>query len=147
MIVWLFAGCGDAGPDKDPDVIIPVGDGDADVTEADSGKQTADISLCGVVVTFTLRYGEGVQIAFDNQNDTTVIVRVGNDTTGALVVQDCLWAGKQSQQEAAFAAGDTLVVEVRQGQGQFWHWLCAEFTDEVLNNFPVCDTLVVQIGS
>lgn len=144
LAVLIITACGGGG--NTPPVIIQTEDGDtADVSEANSGKQTARLSLCGVEVTFTLRYGEGAQVAFDNSNDTSVIVQVDNETSGALVAHKCLWAGNQSAQDAVFTKGDTLTIEVRQGQGQYWHWLCSEFTDEVLNNFPVCDTVMVKI--
>ena len=143
-VATLFVACG-SDSKKDPYVIKAGDQNTTDATTTDPGTQAAEVSLCSTVVTFVLQYGKGKKVAIDNQTDTTVIVKITNESTGGLVLQKCLWAGTQSEQDAAFATGDTLTIEVRQAKGQFWHWLCAEFTDEVLGNFPVCDTASVKI--
>lgn len=108
-------------------------------------RQTATVDICSTKITFVLTNGTGSQIQIDNRNDTTVIVHILNSSMGGVVAKKCLWAGNQESQEAAFSKGDKLLTQVYIGEGQLWHWTCAEFIDDLIHNFPLCSEVNIVI--
>jgi len=145
VFLVVFVGCATEGPSGKTIVINTNPGGSADASVSPPDKASAEVYFCSVRMTFFMENGQGKSITFVNENDATVIVDIVNTTTGGVVAKHCLWGHDQASQEVAFAKGDTLSVSVRIGEGQIWHWTCAEFIDDILHNFPPCDSYLVAI--
>jgi hypothetical protein len=140
----MFVGCGVQEEDL-PTILTTTTDSDADVDTETPAEEHADVSLCNVNIRFVFKHGEGTEVQFENGNDATAIVTVENDTTGGLVVQNCLWADGEDNEPASFQKGENLLVTVQLGEGQFLQWTCVDALDDLLGIFPVCDDMLVVI--
>jgi len=144
MVVFVV-GCGPQEPDSKTIVIKTDPGGSADVGVSTPNKISVEAIFCGMRLTFFLENGEGKSITLKNENDTTAIIHITNQNTGAVVAEKCLLAQKQDSKSVFFYKGDKLLISVRLGKGQIWHLTCLEFIDDILNNFPLCDEYVVEI--
>lgn len=144
VCLFMFAGCG-VQDEEVPTILETSADSDADVDTETPAEEHADVSMCSVDIRFVFKHGEGTEVQFKNGNDATAIVTVENDTTGGLVVQNCLWADGEDNEPASFGKGENMLVTVQLGEGQFLQWTCIDALDDLLGTFPVCDEMLVVI--
>ncbi len=97
-----------------------------------------EYQLCGVTIRFALENGRGVEIQFANPNAATMIAKVFNEKTGALIGQNCVWPRSTDVSAASFAPGDRFRIVVLQGQGQIISRLCTEVLNSLLHQFAQC---------
>lgn len=146
IFVCLFAVAGCGVEKEDPPVVLETAaDSDADVDTETPAEEHADVSLCNVDIRFVIKHGEGAEVQFKNGNDTTAIVTIEDDTTGGLVVQNCLWPDGEDNETASFQLGENLLVTIQLGEGQVLQYSCLDTLDDLLGTFPVCDDMLVVI--
>lgn len=139
----------DAGKESKPPTPVVVDtqsgdDLDASVSEPPE-REYAEMGVCSVMVRFVFEHGEGVEVQFENGNDTTAIVYVDNVTTGGVVVENCLWPDGKDGETAAFNVGDNLLVSVYLGQGDVLQYSCWDALSDALGTFTLCAESAVMI--
>lgn len=152
--VWMLLGlvlvvsCGieseKEGPT--PEQIETTTDDEADADTSDPESEYAEMSLCSVTIRFVFEHGEGVEVQFENGNDATAIVEIDNDTTGGVVVENCLWPDGEDNEPASFEKGQQLYVAVSLGEGDLLQYSCSELLGDLFDVFTLCDETVVVIN-
>lgn len=151
--VWMFAGlvcavsCGVEDVDLPPEttVIETTPDDEADADTSGSDREYAEVEVCSVLIRFVFENGHGVEVQFENGNDATVIVSVDNDSTGGLVVENCLWPDNEDNETAVFGKGDQLAVSVYLGEGDLFQYTCSDLLGDVFGAFNFCDEMNILI--
>lgn len=150
---WMFLGivcavsCGvqDIVPEPETTVINTTQGDEADADTSGSDREYAEVEVCSVLVRFVFEHGEGIEVQFENGNDATVIVSVDNDTTGGLVVENCLWPDGDDNEIATFGKGDQLVISVYLGEGDLLQYTCSDLLGDTFGSFNFCDDMNVLI--
>ena len=115
------------------------------VNSEDSGIEYATVSVCSVDIQLMIENGKGKQVHIKNNNDTSVIVDIDNTSTGAKVLQHCLWADSEDEEPSTgFNTAHTLNLAVYRGEGDFIHWTCSKTISDLFGAYTLCDEVVVS---
>lgn len=150
--VWMFIGlvcamsCGVEDDEQPLPTVIDTTPGDGSDVDTDSpDREYAEVSICSVDIRFVFEHDQGVEVQFENGNDATAIVEIDNDTTGGIVVENCLWPDGEDNETAKFGKGDHLMIGVYLGEGDLLQYTCSDLLGDVFGAFNFCDELVVVI--
>lgn len=153
--IWMLAGltcsipcclADDDDAEPEPVIINTQSNDDADSTLSGSARKQAEVEICSVLVRFIFQDNEGIEVQFENGNDSTVIVEVDNQTTGGLTVKNCLWPNGEDNEASVFGRGDRLLASVYLGEGDLLQYSCSELIGDAFSAFEFCDEVEIVIN-